>query len=113
MRPVVGFDLDLTLVDSADGIVATFVAASRKVGVEVDPQTVRELIGIPLEHTCAALLPSEVAGDAVRHYRDLYPTLGVPATTLLPGASDAVAAVRSHGGRAVVVSAKLKRAVEA
>src|SRR5829696_5332370 len=111
MRPVVGFDLDLTLVDSADGIVATFVETARRLETYVDPEAVRALIGVPLEATCEALLPPHLVADGVRTYRELYPMLGVPGTTLLPGAAEAVSAVNHHGGRAVVVSAKIEPAV--
>src|SRR5829696_573534 len=113
MRPVVGFDLDLTLVDSADGIVATFAEAVRRVGVPVDPEAMRPLIGVPLETACEALLPRHVVAPVIRRYRELYPEFGVPGTTLLPGAAEAVAAVRAHGGRPVVVSAKIQPAVDA
>ena len=113
MRPVVGFDLDLTLVDSADGIVATFVETGRRLGVTVDAEGVRATIGVPLEAAMARFLPAHLAEDGVRIYRALYPTMGVSATTLLPGAVEAVAAVHAHGGRVVVVSAKIQSAVEA
>ena len=113
MRPVVGFDLDLTLVDSADGIVATFAEAVRGLGAAIDPETMRPLIGVPLETACAALLPPHLVTPAVQSYRELYPSLGVPGTRLLPGAVEAVAAVRAHGGRAVIVSAKIQPAVDA
>jgi len=105
----VGFDLDLTLVDSADGIVATYVAAARSVGREVDPNAVRATIGIPLEESCRLLLPG-VDEEAVIAYRQLYPRLGVRATRLLPGARAAVDAVRERGGRAAVVTAKIESA---
>jgi pyridinium-3,5-biscarboxylic acid mononucleotide sulfurtransferase len=113
MQPVVGFDLDLTLADSADGIVATFAEAVRRLGAPVDPEAMRPLIGVTLETACATLLPSHLVSPAVRNYRELYPSIGVPATRLLPGAADAVAAVRAYGGRAVVVSAKIQPAVDA
>ena len=113
MRPVVGFDLDLTLVDSADGIVVTFAESARRVGVSIDPEAMRPLIGAPLETACEALLPPHLVAPVVCRYRELYSTLGVPRTTLLPGAAQAVAAVRAHGGRAVVVSAKIQPAVDA
>ena len=111
MRPVVGFDLDLTLVYSADGIVATFVEMARRLETDVDPEAVRALIGVPLEATCEALLPPHLVADGVRTYRELYPTIGVPDITLLPGAAEAVSAVNRHGGRVVVVSAKIEPAV--
>ena len=113
MRPVVGFDLDLTLVDSADGIVATFQETARRLGKVVAPDAVRRLIGVPLEDTWSQLLGVDVATDAARLYRELYPDLGVPRTVLLPGAAEAIAAVRAHGGRAVVVSAKAEHLVHA
>lgn len=111
MTLVVGFDLDLTLVDSAEGIVATFQATGREYGVDVAPDDVRNLIGISLEDTVAALLPDVDVASAVDRYRGLYPELGVPSTKALPGAYDAVAAVRNRGGRVVVVSAKYEPAV--
>lgn len=111
MTLVVGFDLDLTLVDSADGIVATFLATGRENGVEVDPAHLRPLIGLSLEDTVAALMPGVDVDTTVRRYRELYPELGVPPTTLLPGAREAVQAVRDRGGQAIVVSAKYTPAV--
>jgi uncharacterized protein len=113
MRSVVGFDLDLTLVDSADGIIATYAEAVRAAGAQVDPEDMRPLIGVPLEMACASLVPPELVPAVVRNYREFYPSIGVPATRLLPGATDAVAAVRRLGGRAVVVSAKIQPAVDA
>ena len=108
---VVGFDLDLTLVDSADGIVATFLATGGEQGVDIDPDAVRELIGISLEDTVAALMPGVDIAATVTRYRELYPELGISPTKLLPGAQNAIDAVKSRGGRAVVVSAKYTPAV--
>lgn len=111
MSLVVGFDLDLTLVDSADGIIATYVTAGRRLGVEVDPEVVRPHIGLPLEDGSARVVPAELVDDMVRTYREIFPAIGVPGTKLLPGAAEAVAAVQEHGGRAIVVSAKIEPAV--
>jgi pyridinium-3,5-biscarboxylic acid mononucleotide sulfurtransferase len=113
MRPVVGFDLDLTLVDSADGIVQSLVETARILDRPVDPDAVRQYLGYPLEDTTAKFLGADVAIEAARIYRELYPKTGVPATTILPGARDAIAAVRSHGGEVIVVSAKVPRLVHA
>ncbi|MFW5899401.1 MAG: HAD family hydrolase, partial [Jiangellaceae bacterium] len=68
MRPVVGFDLDLTLVDSAEAILATFREAARRLGVEVDPHTVWRQIGKPLEENWAVLVPPEMVAEGVRLY---------------------------------------------
>lgn len=111
MDLVVGFDLDLTLVDSADGITATYIEAARRVGVEVTPEQLTPLIGLPLPDTMARLVPGESVPAAARIYRELYPQLGVLGSKSLPGAAEAVEAVTQAGGRAIVVSAKIESAV--
>ena len=117
VHPVVGFDLDMTLVDSAEGILATLEAVGAELGQPLDRPAHREAaratIGLPLEAVCASWLPPELVGRAVARYRELYPSLGIPRTTLLPGAAAAVDSVRAHGGRVVVVSAKVEPAVRA
>jgi phosphoglycolate phosphatase len=113
--PVVGFDLDLTLVDSAAGIGLTLRAALAATGSPARPSDAQlwPLIGLPLERTVAIVDPGADPEDVARRYRQLYPELGVPATTLLPGVADAFAAVRARGGRVLVVSAKVETAVRA
>lgn len=111
MSFAVGFDLDLTLVDSADGITASYLHAAHSVGVEINPDDLRPLIGLPLPDTMAHFVPVERLPEAVATYREIYPSLGVPRSKLLPGAVEAVEAVQAHGGRAVVISAKIESAV--
>lgn len=111
---VIGFDLDMTLVDSADGIAATMCAAAAEQGIAVDVDQVWPLVGAPLESALAHLAPHADLPLAVRRYRELYPRLGVPSTTALPGAAATLDAVRSApGGRVVVVSTKIAAAVSA
>lgn len=113
--PVVGFDLDLTLVDSAAGIGATLRAALAAEGSCRRPSDERlhPYIGIPLEATVALVAPDADPARVAQRYRRLYPELGVPATTLMPGVPEAFTAVRAHGGRILVVSAKAGPAVHA
>lgn len=113
MTIIVGFDLDLTLVDSADGIAATYVAACRRVGAVISPADVRPLIGLPLEETMRHFVRPEAIGEAARVYRELYPSTGIPSAKPMPGAADAVAAVHKHAGQALVISAKLKSTADA
>jgi pyridinium-3,5-biscarboxylic acid mononucleotide sulfurtransferase len=107
----VGFDLDMTLVDSRAGIVATMAATLAEHGRQVPAEEIYATVGYPLDTALAGWLPPAAVPGAVERYRALYPALGVPSTTLLPGAADAVAAVRRHGGRVIVVSAKIGSAV--
>ncbi|HST86110.1 MAG TPA: HAD hydrolase-like protein [Kineosporiaceae bacterium] len=107
---VVGFDLDLTLVDSADGIAATFSAAVAACpggeAVQITRAQIWPYIGLPLEATAAGLVPQLDPDRVVREYRSRYAQIGVPLTRLLPGAEQALRAVREAGGRLLVVSAK-------
>jgi phosphoglycolate phosphatase len=112
---VVGFDLDMTLVDSADGVTATFISALRESpggeGVRVDRSDVWPWVGLPLEAMISALSPATDGAQVARTYRSHYATVGVPLTRLLPGALEAFAAVRAEGGRVLVVSAKAEAGV--
>jgi uncharacterized protein len=107
----VGFDLDMTLVDSRDGIVATVGTVLAELGVPITDDQVWSGIGTPLEQMFAPYLPLEQIPGAVERYRELYPTTGVPGISLLPGAAEAFAAVRALHGRVVVVSTKVEAAV--
>ena len=117
--PVVGFDLDLTLVDSTAGIGRTMRAAlsAERVGDwppgEPTDDVLLRIIGIPLEASIGLLAPDADVDRVAATYRELYPDVGVPATVLLPGVPQAVEAVRAAGGRVLVVSAKTLAAVHA
>ena len=111
MGLVIGFDLDLTLVDSADGITAALAEAGRRLGVTVEPERLQPLLGLPLEDMLRHFVDDSRVEELKNLYRALYPSIGVPATKLLPGAKEAVEAIHDHRGRVVVVSAKIESAV--
>lgn len=111
MDLAVGFDLDMTLVDSSEGIVATVQAALADWGVSVTRADIWPSMGIPLDQILGPHLPADQVRSAMARYRELYPLIGVPQARLLPGAVEAFAAVRALHGRVVVVSAKTERAV--
>ncbi|GGP90080.1 HAD family hydrolase [Streptosporangium pseudovulgare] len=102
----VGFDLDMTLADTRAGIAAVFDELSLRLGVFIDSAVVVARLGPPLEWELANWLPPEEIPSAVALYRELYPSLAVPATVPMPGAREAVEAVRRGGGRVIVVTGK-------
>ncbi|HEX6936620.1 MAG TPA: ATP-dependent sacrificial sulfur transferase LarE [Actinomycetes bacterium] len=107
MRPlVVGFDLDMTLIDTRPGIAAVWDALSAETGVYVDSAAAVSRLGPPLDEELALWFPAEQVAAMGDRFRALYPDLAVVPTEALPGAREAVAAVRRHGGRVVVVTAK-------
>ena len=105
----VGFDLDMTLVDSRPGIAATYRVLSQRTGVAIDTDLVVSRLGPPLVHEMAHWFPAEQVAEAVEEYRALYSDHAIAPTVPLPGAVDALAAVRAAGGRVVVVTSKLGR----
>jgi len=102
----VGFDLDMTLIDSQRAILGSFAAVAADTGVAIDPVGVRSRLGIKLEAELAHWFPPEKVDEAVRIYRAHYLTLLQPMTRLLPGAAETLAAVRAAGAKAVVITAK-------
>jgi phosphoglycolate phosphatase len=105
----VGFDLDMTLVDSRPGIADTYRALTARTGVHVDAEAAVSRLGPPLRTEIARWFPSEQVDAAVRTYRELYPAYAITPTVPLPGAREAIDATRERGGRVLVVTSKLGR----
>lgn len=106
MPLTVGFDLDMTLIDSRPGIHATYRELSARTGVWIDADLVVSRLGPPLEQELANWFPEEHVVEMVAAYREIYPTHAIEASLALPGAREAIRAVREAGGRSVVVTAK-------
>ncbi|HEV7628189.1 MAG TPA: HAD family hydrolase, partial [Streptomyces sp.] len=58
-HPTVGFDLDMTLIDSRPGIHATYVALSERTGTHIDADLTVTRLGPPLEQELAHWFPDE------------------------------------------------------
>lgn len=102
----VGFDLDMTLIDSQRAILASFAGVAAVTGVKIEREGVLSRLGIKLQDELAHWFPPGDIEEAVRIYRAHYLRLIGPCTTALPGAADSLAAVRAAGARAVVITAK-------
>ena len=107
----VGFDLDLTLVDSHERIISAYIRALGDLGVEVSAEDLAPHLGIPLTHTAALVAPAIDADALVLRYRHYYDEPDAPRTLPMPGAAEALRGVRDAGGRTIVVSAKFTPAV--
>ena len=107
--PAVGFDLDMTLIDSRPGIHAAYRALTAKTGVFVDADLAVTRLGPPVRAELGAWFPAEDVEDAVTTYRSLYPAYAITPSVPTPGALAALAAVRELGLRVVVVTSKLGR----
>jgi uncharacterized protein len=103
---VVGFDLDLTLIDTSAGVVATLDALAAELGVEFPSKELGAALGPPLDQMLAPYLPEADLAAAADRFRALYPDHAVRVTPALAGAAEALAAVRRHHGRVVLVTGK-------
>ncbi|WP_405389348.1 haloacid dehalogenase-like hydrolase [Streptomyces sp. NBC_01102] len=104
--PTVGFDLDMTLIDSRPGIKAAFLALSAETGFAIDADLAISRLGPPLEDELAHWFPADMIATTADRYRAMYPDHAITPSTALLGAREAVEAVRALGGRALVVTAK-------
>ena len=104
--PTVGFDLDMTLIDSRPGIHACYLALSERTGTYIDADLAITRLGPPLAEELINWFPQEQLAEMADLYRSMYPTIAIAATPAMAGAREAIAAVQAAGGRAIVVTAK-------
>lgn len=102
----VGFDLDMTLIDSRPGIHACYTALSERTGTYIDADLAITRLGPPLADELINWFPADQVAAVGDLYREMYPSIAIAATPAMPGAREAVEAVRAAGGRAIVVTAK-------
>ena len=103
---VVGFDLDMTLIDTRPGFAATLDVLSAELGVELPVAELCNQLGPPLDLILAPYLPADQIGPTVDRFRAIYPETAISPTPAYPGVAAALAAVRRHGGRTVLVTGK-------
>jgi phosphoglycolate phosphatase len=109
MTAAVGFDLDMTLIDSRPGIKAAYQALTAQTGVYVDADLAVSRLGPPLRRELSHWFPADRVEEAVTTYRALYAEHAIEPTVPMPGAREALEAVRALGLRVVIVTSKLGR----
>ena len=108
----VGFDLDMTLIDSRPQILSSFRALSDETGVAIDLEVVEARLGLKLEDELEHWFTSTAVTNAAATYRRHYVTLAATETVALPGAHEALRAVRVAGASSVIVTAKHESSVQ-
>lgn len=101
------FDLDGTLTDSADGIVASFRHALHAVGAVVpEGDLVSRIVGPPMHITLQQMGLGESADAAMAAYRADYTTRGWSMNRLFAGVPELLADLRAAGVRLAVATSK-------
>ncbi len=106
---VIGFDLDMTLIDTRPGFAACLAALGDEMGVTFDIEGLVSRLGPPLDLMLAPYFPDADQGfldRLVDRFRELYPEIAVPPTQPFPGAHEALEAVRRHRGSSLVITGK-------
>src|SRR6478752_10205956 len=103
---VVGFDLDMTLIDTAPGFRDVLAALGAELGVEFPVEEMTAKLGPPLDLLLEPYLEADAIPAAGDRFRALYPDHAITGTPAFGGAHEALAAVRRHAGRNVVVTGK-------
>ncbi|MGZ4515963.1 MAG: HAD-IA family hydrolase [Mycobacterium sp.] len=102
------FDLDGTLTDSAEGIVASFLHALDHIGVAVpDGDLAAQIVGPPMYDTFRSML-GEDAEQAIAAFRAEYGSRGWAMNTLFEGIEPLLADLRAAGVRLAVATSKLE-----
>jgi len=103
----VGFDLDMTLIDSRPGILATWAAFSQETGIPVDVDDIDARgFAIKLEDELLRWVDAADVDGAAAIFLRHYATLATEGTTAFAGASDALACVEEAGASTLIVTAK-------
>ncbi|GAA3537554.1 hydrolase [Aeromicrobium flavum] len=105
MSRTIGFDLDMTLIDSRPGIRAVYEELSRQTGVFIDAELAVSRLGPPLTWELQHWFPTDVVPEMFTRYRAMYQEIAVPRVLAMPGAAEVLAAAQELG-RAIVITAK-------
>lgn len=101
------FDLDGTLTDSAEGIVASFLHALSRVGVAApEGNLVAQIVGPPMDETLRAMGLGDLAEEALAAYRADYGSRGWAMNAMFDGIDELLADLRAAGVRMAVATSK-------
>ncbi len=101
----IGFDLDMTLIDSRPGIKAVYEQVAVESRATIDTDLVVSRLGPPPEWELAHWVPEAEVKHWADRYRDLYPLIALDLVTVMPGAYDAIEAANKVG-RTILLTAK-------
>lgn len=102
----VGFDLDMTLIDSRPGVAQAIDTVAAEFDLSLSGAEFADRLGPPLASLLVeAGAPDELVPALVARYRALYPAI-VPSIPAMPGAQAALAAIQARGGRVLVITGK-------
>lgn len=113
MRRAVGFDLDMTLVDTRRGIELALIALREQTGRPIDAASIVAKLGPPIGEALAPWFSAAELPEAVGAFRQNMAEVGVMNVTPLPGAAAAIERSRATGFDVVVITSKIEPLAQA
>lgn len=106
--PIVLFDLDGTLTDSAAGIVASYSHVLASLGMHAEEADIRRGIGPPLAQALASLgVPATLMDQAITAYREVFARRGLYDNRVYPGTTEMLEELGRAGTTLGVATSKL------
>ena len=104
----VGFDLDMTLVDTRRGIATALRALAEATGRPIDVEAIVGSLGPPVAVALSPWFEPAELPDVVQRFRRHMAEVGVLGVDAMPGAAAAIDAVRAAGHEVIVVTSKIE-----
>jgi len=106
----IGFDLDMTLIESSEAIVKSVQATLREFNREkVVPEVeIRQSVGVPISKSLEHWISGESARAAYEFYKKYYVENALHLTTAMPGALDLISQLSTEVIEYCIITAKDK-----
>ena len=106
MRTTIGFDFDMTLVDTSNSLLETLkVVFPREYKLQIE-QSKFQLNGLPLDQILLNYCHQKDLSKFKKEFMTAYQTVGVKNAKLIPGAVESLEIVHQMGYDPVIISAK-------
>lgn len=108
MKPKIGFDLDMTLVDSSEAIVFSALETIKEFHGDstISSKELKQFIGLPMRNSLELWIDPQVAASAFEFYKKFYLENAMHLTFAIPGARELLAQLTSDAIPYCVITAK-------
>lgn len=104
--PRVGFDLDLTLIDTRRATAFALESVNASLGTTIDVQEFVRRLGPPIRAELSRWVTDELLDEAADQFRSAFVGPGLQFLEPLSGAADALAEVVARGGTSIVITSR-------
>jgi phosphoglycolate phosphatase len=111
--PGIGFDLDLTLIDTRKATTFALESVNTALGTAIDVAAFVRRLGPPIRTELSRWVAEELLDEAADHFRSAFVGPGLEFLEPLPGAASALAEVAARDGKSIVITSRRQHIAEA